>query len=84
VFPPADQPGVPQFVLMVPDDAGSPATFVFTVHGERTVIVPFALKLMVVGPVYRHPGRGTPFARRSDRVSCFICVLVGGIATGGP
>ena len=44
-------PGVPHSVGVVPEVAGSPAVRVFFVYGERTVMLPLALKVIFVGPV---------------------------------
>jgi hypothetical protein len=82
--PVAAYPGVPQFVVrLIPGPVGGfPTTFVALVHGLLTVIVPSELKTMLVGPVYRHPGRAT-VAGRSVLVSCFSWVFVAGMATTG-
>ncbi len=71
-------PGVPHAALIEPEVAGSPATLVVFVHGERTVIWPELVKTMVVGPVYRHPGFGT--VARSVRISDLSCEFVDGHA----
>ena len=49
------------------------------VQGEITVTVPLLFSLMLVGPVYMHPGCGT-CAGRSLRVSSGIVWLVGGMS----
>ncbi len=50
-MPDAAYPGVPQFGLTLPPVTGLPTTLVLMVHGDRTVIVPAALNVIVVGPV---------------------------------
>ncbi len=76
---PAPVPGLPHAAGAVPCRGFVASVLVIFDHGERTVMVPSALKVMSVGPVYMQPGVRVADATVLYWVADFCCAFVDGM-----